>query len=558
MAIKTLSSPSNKKISLRILNYGISEKILLFGLFLIFVGINAPGVSWGTPAVWNPDELVIRVDKALHGEWQFDEENFDYPSLPKYVMYGVGKVVYGLGFSTAEFIQAARLVSVILGGLIVLLVYQITKMMVDTVWASLLAALLTLSSSEIAHNAHFGHNDIYLAFFVTLTLFTLIKYKISGGKLWLYAAFFGVGLTASSKYNGASLIIVPIIIFLAGQRRRFKRNLLEISETLFIGLILSILGYAAGTPKALLWMAFYIKRVTPALLNHANYGREPGSLIGLFGQWQVFQNALGIPVFLLFLISLLWCGSKLVLFYLNRVSNTDNRLDLVAVILLTIFAFDLPILVSYNYPSRFFVPFIPLLSILSALFIADLILLAEKRGHTTLPKLILAGSFLTAMVAMLRVISVFLLFQNDARILAGKFLVTLPVGGKIEYTLYPPYIPGEHFSKIRGYPIFFKKFPDQSLPEARYYPFNEGESGIEVRKPDYLIIDSFTYDRFSDRYTCTILPAECDFFQKLQAGDTHYKLVQEFRYTVPSFLPEINLSFVNPDIQIYERDELQQ
>jgi hypothetical protein len=45
--------------------------------------------------------MVWRVDSALRGEIIFDETepDFNYPSLPKYVMYGVGKITYGMGYS---------------------------------------------------------------------------------------------------------------------------------------------------------------------------------------------------------------------------------------------------------------------------------------------------------------------------------------------------------------------------------------------------------------------------------------------------------------------------
>ena len=68
-------------------------------IFLLFLGFSLPGVNWGVPALWNPDELVWRVDRALNGEMVFDETepDFNYPSLPKYVMFGIGRLVYGMG-----------------------------------------------------------------------------------------------------------------------------------------------------------------------------------------------------------------------------------------------------------------------------------------------------------------------------------------------------------------------------------------------------------------------------------------------------------------------------
>jgi len=47
---------------------------------------------------------------------------------------------------------------------------------------------------------------------------------------------------------------------------------------------------------------------------------------------------------------------------------------------------------------------------------------------------------------------------------------------------------------------------------------------------------------------------ECDFFKQLETGQSaHYKLLAEFKYTLPRWLPQIQVDFVNPTIRIYER-----
>ena len=69
-------------------------------LFILFLALTLPGISWGAPATWHPDEIVVRSIKALFDpEYRFDEVNFDYPTLPQYVMYGLGKMILGLGSS---------------------------------------------------------------------------------------------------------------------------------------------------------------------------------------------------------------------------------------------------------------------------------------------------------------------------------------------------------------------------------------------------------------------------------------------------------------------------
>ena len=83
------------------------EFVLPLIIFVLFFVAALPGIEWGAPALWNPDEMVWRVDSALRGELIFDETepDFNYPSLPKYVMYAIGLITYGMGKSNFAFIS---------------------------------------------------------------------------------------------------------------------------------------------------------------------------------------------------------------------------------------------------------------------------------------------------------------------------------------------------------------------------------------------------------------------------------------------------------------------
>ena len=197
----TDNSTKTSRLSFFLIKY---EKLIPIFLFLLFLVINVPGTS----KVWNPDELAHRVNKALHGEWRFDETNFDYPSLPKYVMYGVGSIVYKLGYSSAEYYLTVRLVSLLLGALSVILVYKITRRTGGSILTGVFASVLTLTNSELAINSRFAHNDLYLTISVLLIVYSLAIAIKNDSKLCLYAAFVFVGFAASSKYNGGILILV--------------------------------------------------------------------------------------------------------------------------------------------------------------------------------------------------------------------------------------------------------------------------------------------------------------------------------------------------------------
>jgi 4-amino-4-deoxy-L-arabinose transferase-like glycosyltransferase len=528
------------------------EFIMPLALFVIFLAITLPGISWGGLNGWHPDEIVVRSIKALHGEWKFDEVNFDYPSLPQYVMFGMGKIILAMGYTDLEVLIASRVLSAVLAGLTIILTYFITRRISNNIYVSGLSGLLLLSVSEMTHNGRFAHNDTYITFFVTLTILFLVNYKITNQRGWLYASFISIGMAASSKYNGISLIMVPILLYLFSQRGSFLKRPLRILETLFIGGTLTFLGYAAGTPKSLFWMTYYFKRMIPALLHTGNYARQPDSLRGILGQYGSFANGVGLPLFILFAAAFLWTCYRVLQAY--RTKNRDPRTAFLTILLLSIVAFDLPITISYNYPTRFFLPMLPIFAVLSALFIEDLY--QQIKARESLPYQRLLNLSLAAIIlfSLARNISVMLLFLNDARIPASEFIKALPVETSLEYTFYPPAIPLEHFEREHNYPIFFSKTPGETAPTNKNYVYNVGEAGLDDRLTDYLVVDNFTIDRLSDPYICQSMQVECDFFKQLASGQSdHYKLLREFSYSLPPYLPPLKISFVNPEIRIYER-----
>ncbi len=533
------------------------QKLIPLILFVLFLAVSIPGVNWGVPALWNPDELVWRADKALGGELVFDETepDFNYPSLPKYIMFGIGKVVYALGYSRAEFIIAARVFSGLLGASVAVFVYHLACMTGAKASTSALAGLLYISAGVAAANGRFAHNDLYMQFFAVVCVTFAIKYRLTMARYWLYASFFSAGLAASSKYTGGSLLLVPLFVWAVMNWSELKKNWLQSFETLFISTVLCFGGYAFGTPKALLWMVYYFKRVIPALQNYPLYGRDFGSEIGLYGQWAVFEQAVGTFMYYLFVICVLWFLGRLILYESGKVFMQEKQAQIILILLVTVLVFDLPFLVSVNYIPRYFIPFVPFLSILGAIFISELYELAKRRNwggaHAGMTILLFAG----IAYSLLRLVSTALLFVNDARMPASEFIAGLPGENKtIEYTLYPPIVNKPQFLKARNYPIYFLKYPDDVIPTGGRFEYNQGELGLLDRDVDYLVIDTFTYLRLNNNAICETNPVECDFFKRLLEGEiSSFRLIEEFTYSLPPYLPEISISAVNPEIRIYER-----
>jgi 4-amino-4-deoxy-L-arabinose transferase-like glycosyltransferase len=545
-------SPSQQTRTQTIVSFLVRNEYLIpLGLFLLFLAVTLPGISWGA---WHPDEIVIRALKALHGEWKFSEINFDYPDLPQYTMYFLGKLVLALGYGDGEILISSRVLSAVLAGLVIVLTYMIARRAGGSVAAAGLSGLFLLCVSEMVHNGHFAHNDTYVMFFTTLSILMLLQYHNRGHRGWLYAAFLTTGMAASSKYIGGSLILAPLAYYLFSQRKNFRSQLFSILETLFISAALTFLGYAIGTPKALFWMTYYFKRVFTALGWQINYGHVPGAVRGVIGQYQVLLNGLGILIFLLFAAGFVWACIQVIQAYRQKTLTHKSRVANFSVLLLALLALDLPMMVSYNYQFRYFLTILPVLAVFSGCFVAWLYTRAAQGSRSSYSRLVLAGVVLIALFSFARLIGVALLFMNDSRTPAGAFVETLPVGTSLEATFYSPDIPENHFEREHNYPIYFIRNINDQLPVNKKYKFNAGEAGLDDRKTTYLITDSFTADKFKDPYTCSIMQVECDFFKQLATGQSnHYRLIREFSYHLPPFLPQIHLEYVNPTIRIYER-----
>jgi 4-amino-4-deoxy-L-arabinose transferase-like glycosyltransferase len=282
------------------------EFIIPLLLFIIFLALTLPGISWGAPSIWHPDEVVYIAMRALYEGIEFDAANFNHPHLPIYAMYWLGKILIALGQTGKEVLIGARVLSAVMTGLTILLAYLIPRRMGYNLYVSALSVLLLLSVSELPHNARFAHNDTFVTFFCTLTIFFLVQYIAKNHRGWLYAAFFAAGMAVSSKYIAITLVLVPVFVLLWIRGKAVLKLSLDTFETLFIGGALTYLGYAVGTPKALTWMVYYFKRLIPALIYNSNYGVQPDSVRGILGQYSIFLEAVGLPLFLLFIAAFLW------------------------------------------------------------------------------------------------------------------------------------------------------------------------------------------------------------------------------------------------------------
>ncbi len=275
---------------------------------------------------------------------------------------------------------------------------------------------------------------------------------------------------------------------------------------------------------------------------------------GAIGQYQVLLNGLGILISLLFAAGFIWALLQVLQAYRRKTLTHTSGAANFSILVLALFVLDLPMMVSYNYQFRYFLTILPILAVFSGFFTEWMYLRASQAGGPLYSRLVVAGLALVVLFSFARLIGVALLFMNDSRTAAGAFLQTLPAGTSLEHTNYAPRIPTGMFAREFNYPIYFLRNVDDQVPTSKKYIFNAGEAGLDERQTTYLLTDSFTADKFNDPYTCSLMQVECDFFKQLATGQSrHYRLIKEFSYRLPAFLPQIHVEYVNPTIRVYER-----
>jgi hypothetical protein len=524
-------------------------------IVLLVFAILILGYIQGSEWSWNPDEIVKRVNWSLTGNYNFAND-FLYPTLPLYVMYAVGKWIYSLGLAEGYrqtlFFSVCRWISAFLGAASVLLIYATARRLRPSGLLGLGALLLAAASPMLAVNAHYAHNDIYQFFFCCAALYFLVRYLLGESQRWFYLGVFAIGLAASCKYTAGILLPGALLAF-ALVERGWKRLL-----TGFGGAILvCYLGYALGTPLALLNPLYYFSSLLPALQFQRSFGQLSQTAIGLVGQWQMMARAFTAPMLVFWIAAMLG-----VLILAWRVWQRQrqpvpgavfNRSERVAwVCAACIVLLDLPIAQSYNYQERFFLPMLPFLAVLAALLLADALAGLGRRGWFLARAALLLLSAGLVLYSAASVVSITLLFKYEPRIAAGNYLRSQIVAGKtLEYTLYPPVIPQAYFKSAVQYPLFFKKAADWE----KTIDSDQGLAGITARSPDVLVVDSFTYTRYDLAEVCQLTPNDCAFFHDLLGDKTNYHLAKSFHYEIPRFLPQVETAFLNPVIAIYERQK---
>ena len=485
------------------------EKIKTRGLLILLLiafFLRVWGIWFSLPYLYHPDEpKLVRTAVKILETGDPNPHYFFYPSFPFYIhslLYllffspffsslGWGKVYLN---NPAPFYLLSRLFNAVIGTLVLLPLRSICRYFPSArnSFLPLIFFSIALLSVEVSHYATV---DTLLVFFVTLSLFLILRAQEKDNILAYIWAAFACGVTGSVKYPGI-LTFFPLLLVLV-ENRRFT----WIPFIFLTGLF----SFSLVSPYILIDFPSF-RRDLLKLLQFSRTGWSNGS------PWKVYflslSQGLGVLLFPLALFG----------FFIS-LKEKKWRVILSFFLLYLLFLFT-----SHLAFPRFILPLFPLFSLFAFLGWKSI---SEKILNWRNPVL----TFIILVTLFPSVVYISLLPLPDPRTVSLQWIEkNIPPGSKLALERYTPPV-----NVVTGY-------VEWRVKKDRYevYPINYTLSIEEYRKKgiEYIIISSSMYERMK-RY-----PLQKKFYSNLE------KKGNLLAYFPPPHL-WFGLEFRKPWIKIY-------
>ena len=201
--------------------------LFLGGLLLVALLIRLPGITYGLPFLYVPDEIGVVQSAGLVASGEFRTEVFIYPLLfhafliPAHGTYFLYCYLSGIVDSPAAFQEfyfshptwfylTARLISLAFGLLTIWAIYLLGRTVYDR-RTGLLAAIISTFFPSLVNFSRIGKVETLFCFSVIMGMVYISRvYRYNRWKDNILAGIFG-GLAVAAKYNGA-LIALPLLL----------------------------------------------------------------------------------------------------------------------------------------------------------------------------------------------------------------------------------------------------------------------------------------------------------------------------------------------------------
>jgi len=490
-----------------------TESILVALILLVALSVRMWGIDHKLPYMYHPDEpKYVAISQGMFKTGDLNPHFFNYPSLFFYInsfayipYYLIGRLS-GTFHALTDILPPVSLTmgvtrspmptTVLLGRIITVafsvgtvgLTFAIGKRLSGKTAVGLLASLmLAISPTNVAHS-RIVTPDTLVTFFAAASCLTAVWVYQEGSPLHYTIAGVCVGLTASTKYNGA-LTLLPLLW--AHVLRYGKASLKE--PRMYLALLFCALGFLATTPFAVIDAATFFADLRSEGLHYAT-GHE--GMEGHTLRWYVHY---------------MWqtAGVIYTLAVLEILRGIYSRLK--GISLLSIFAVGyFGFIATFQVRNdRTFLPLTPYAFVLAASFLAHLVSKALRLQAKTLRWLSIsaiaclhiAGLALPVSKTITETIQ---LTAVDCRKAARLWIEdTLPRGAKVALESYAPFVEPTRFS-VLAVGRMIEHTPEWYVENGiEYLVFSRGMYGRFYREPQRYGAQVLQYDTMFSRFALT-------------------------------------------------------
>ncbi|HXF70054.1 MAG TPA: glycosyltransferase family 39 protein [Thermoflexus sp.] len=489
----------------------INRNAILSGLILLAaLLVRVWGINYDLPYIYHPDEPgYVTISQNIFKTGNLNPNFFNYPSLFFYInaiayipYYIFGKLIgvfktpndilppisLAMGVTKSPMpttILLGRVITVVFGVGTAGLTFMIGKQLTGKTMVGLLASLMiAISPSNVSHS-RFITPDTFVVFFATAAfLATVLVYQ--QGKTWQYTmAGICIGLTTSSKYNGA-LIVLPLILahFLRHGKEALKK------PNLYLALLLSGLGFLATTPFALIDSSKFLADLA---FEARHYSTGHAGMEGNTLKWylEYMWRTAGI-IYILALLEIL-----------RGAYSRSKETVLLSIFPIVYFAFISNFIVRND---RTFLPLTPFLFLLAASFLVRLIDRASKLQSQTSRELSISAIICLTIISLIFPISKTItdtirLTIVDSRETARIWINNhLPAGAKLAIESYSPFVDPSRFS-VHGFGRIIDHEPEWYVEQGfDYLIFSQGMYGRFYLDPERYQSEISKYENFFQRF----------------------------------------------------------
>jgi hypothetical protein len=310
---------------------GRAAAAVLVAIVALGAALRFRAVSYGLPAIFNPDEIPILSRALAFAKGDLNPHNFLYPTLYFYALFAWETLYFVVGrvagiyhsvadFQNAFFVDPSRLVLVgrtltaTFGVASIVAVYDAGRRFFDR-QVGIGAALFLAVAPFAVRDAHYVKLDVPTAFFVTLTYAALARIVVSdpsgpASRPWSWALAGYVGGLAMASHYYALFICVPVAAAAVIQGER-SGNWRAAAGLLLAAALGTIAGFVTGCPF------FFVEPRTAmrdiAGVRQVDIDRAVGSAQGAFPTLDAYfhmlwTDAIGWPVFAASLLGLATAG----------------------------------------------------------------------------------------------------------------------------------------------------------------------------------------------------------------------------------------------------------